>query len=67
MSSGSDLDREQKTNTFYQMKKPTVIITDPKKVAEICSKQPTVSREQAIRSILVQNGNSSATPRVKAS
>ena len=38
------------------MKKPTIILTDPRKMREAISKQPRVSREHEIRSILLQNG-----------
>lgn len=43
------------------IKKPSVIITDPKRIKEICLSQPRVSRERAIQSILVQNGKLSKT------
>ncbi len=38
------------------MKKPTIITNDPKKMREVFLNQPRVSREHAIRSILLQNG-----------
>ena len=38
------------------MKRPTVIITDPDKIREICLNQPKVSREEAEASILAQLG-----------
>jgi hypothetical protein len=43
------------------MKKPLVIVTDPKKMFEFCLNQPRVSRDRAIQSVLVQNGKSSST------
>lgn len=44
----------------HPMKKPTRIVTDPKEIMRICLNQPKVTREQAIRSILKQNGKSEA-------
>lgn len=49
------------------MKRPTKIITDPKKMFELCLNQPRVSRERAIHSILAQNGKSSSPQSVKVS
>jgi hypothetical protein len=38
------------------MKTKSVIITDPAKIREICLNQPKVSQEEAVASILAQNG-----------
>lgn len=37
-------------------KRPTRIVTDPREVQRICSKPSTVTHEEAVRSILAQNG-----------
>jgi len=49
------------------MRNPTIILTDPRKMREAISKQPRVSREHAIHSILAQNGKTSSPPPVKMS
>jgi hypothetical protein len=49
------------------MKTKTKIITDPKKMFELCLNQPRVSRDRAIHSILVQNGKASSPTPAKAS
>jgi hypothetical protein len=51
----------------HAVMKPSVIITDPKKISQICSQQPRVSRGRAIQSILAQNGKSSSQVAVKVS
>jgi hypothetical protein len=45
----------------------TKIITDPKKMFELCLNQPRVSRDRAIHSILAQNGKTASPAPVKAS
>ena len=52
---------------FPRMKKPLVILIDPKKASERCLKQRPVSREKAINSILAQNGKSTSLPAAKVS
>lgn len=42
------------------MRKPTKIVTDPREMTRICLRQPRVTRERAITSILAQNGYSPA-------
>jgi hypothetical protein len=49
------------------MKKKTVILTDPKKMFELCLNQPSVSRDRAVHSILAQNGKAISHPLVKVS
>lgn len=52
----SDCGRTDGDKLSPLMNRPALIITDPDKLHEICMNQPRVSREQAVRSILVQNG-----------
>jgi uncharacterized protein YneF (UPF0154 family) len=49
------------------MKNPTIILTDPRKMREAISKQPRVSREHMLHSILAQNGRVSSPPPVRLS
>ena len=47
------------------MKKPTLIITDPKKIQEICLRQRSCSRQEMIDSILIQNGKKPISKNMK--
>lgn len=64
-SNTSPIDNVPTPTSFVSMK--TKIITDPKKMFELCLNQPRVSRDRAIHSILAQNGKTASPAPVKAS
>jgi len=61
------LDSPLRVSNTTAVKAKSKIITDPKKMFEICLSQPRVSRERAIHSILVQNGKSGSQALAKKS